>query len=100
MEIMKATKNLKPVNSIFVILLVLLISSCSAFQSSKKAARSNYEEGMNFLKVNQFDKAIESFSKAIELDPQYLEAYYGRGKALTDSMQYDRAMDDFDKATE
>ena len=44
-------------------------------------------------------RAIEAYSKAIELDPSYAEAYYARGSAYYyNNGQYDRAIEDSSKA--
>ncbi|MEN6321237.1 MAG: tetratricopeptide repeat protein [Syntrophaceae bacterium] len=44
--------------------------------------------------------AIAEFSKAIELNPKYAEAYNGRGTLYNQLGKYDQAIDDFDKAME
>ena len=44
--------------------------------------------------------AIAEFSKAIELNPKYAEAYNGRGTVYNQLGKYDQAIDDFDKAME
>ena len=48
----------------------------------------------------QHDKAILDFSKAIEIDPMYAEAYANRGVAYGILGQYDKAISDFNKAIE
>jgi tetratricopeptide (TPR) repeat protein len=49
-------------------------------------------------KDKDFDMAIEAFTSAIALDPNYAHAYIGRGNAYADKGQYDRAIEDFNKA--
>jgi tetratricopeptide (TPR) repeat protein/MinD-like ATPase involved in chromosome partitioning or flagellar assembly len=44
--------------------------------------------------------AIRSFSKSIELNPNYAIAYNGRGNAYLDLKQYDLALADYNKAIE
>ncbi|MCB0166741.1 MAG: tetratricopeptide repeat protein [Anaerolineae bacterium] len=48
----------------------------------------------------QYDKAIEEYSKAIELDPQYVDAYNYRGIAYANSEQYEKAIVDYNTAIE
>ena len=47
-----------------------------------------------------YNKAIEAYDKAIELDPQDGSAYSYRGWAYTELTQYKRAITDLDKAIE
>ncbi len=48
----------------------------------------------------QLDKAIADFTKAIEKNPRFAEAYYFRGLVYYDKGQYDKAISDFTKAIE
>jgi Tfp pilus assembly protein PilF len=58
------------------------------------------ENGISFGKSGEYEKAIECFGKAIELDPNYVKAYNNRGNAYSDLMQYERAIEDYNKAIE
>ncbi len=49
---------------------------------------------------NQYDKAIAAYTKAIEINPQYAEAYKNRGIVYSDLKDYDKAMADNNKAIE
>jgi tetratricopeptide (TPR) repeat protein len=46
------------------------------------------------------DKAIADYTKAIEINPQYISAYYNRGVAWYDKGDYDKAIVDYTKAIE
>ena len=48
----------------------------------------------------ELDRAIADFSSAIELKPNYVEAYARRGRAHASMGQYDRAIADYNKAIE
>ena len=48
----------------------------------------------------EHDRAIEDYSRAIELDPEYAPAYYNRGNAYSDKGEYDRAIEDLNRAIE
>jgi tetratricopeptide (TPR) repeat protein len=41
----------------------------------------HYDQGMLEFSMAEFDKAIESYRKAVELDPQYLDAWHALGMA-------------------
>ena len=52
------------------------------------------------LEMRRYDCAIETSSKAILLNPDYTEAYIGRGTAYALKEDLDRAIEDLIKATE
>ena len=66
--------------------------------ASSIAAGSPFDEGLRYLESHEFEKAIDAFTRDIELNPQYAEAYYNRGLAYGNLGQDQRAVDDFDEA--
>lgn len=50
------------------------------------------------LKITDPIKAIEYFNNAIKLQPDFVEAYIGRGSSYSDLGQYQQAIEDFNKA--
>lgn len=56
--------------------------------------------GNALYSINEFDKAISDYSKAIDINPNYLLAYYNRGLAWINKEDYDKAIKDYDKAIE
>jgi Tfp pilus assembly protein PilF len=59
-----------------------------------KVAVAYNNMGRYFRVNNQYDKAIESYSKAIEIDPKGFRAYGNRGKAYFDTGKPDEALSD------
>ncbi len=55
-------------------------------------AKLEYNLGIDFYKVGQYDKAMSCFRKAIEIDPNYIDAYYNLGSILEFLKQYDAAL--------
>jgi len=51
-----------------------------------------YGIGAEYLKLNQFDKAVEHLRKAVEKDPKYSAAWKLLGKALADAGRNDEAI--------
>ena len=43
------------------------------------------------------DNAVEDYSRAIIINPNYTDAYYRRGRTYYSKLQYDKAIDDFNK---
>ncbi len=60
------------------------------YQAMSKGHASNKEE--------DYKSAIKNYSKAIELDSTYAEAYFSRGTVKLNNFQFDEAIADFDKA--
>lgn len=50
--------------------------------------------------MKQFDAALASFDRVLELDPRFAEAYSYRGAVLQDRKQLDAALASYDKAIE
>jgi len=51
-----------------------------------------YSLGNEYLKLGQFDKAVEHFQKAVAHDPRYSAAWKLLGKALVEANRNDEAM--------
>ncbi len=73
-----------------------------------KEANNISPEAINFYRIatlehlilNDFDKALLNFDKAIEIDNQFEEAYTGKGYLYNDLEEYENALLNFDKAIE
>jgi len=61
-------------------------------------AEQFYGHGIKLYKRNEYDASIGDFSRAIELDPEYVDAYYLRGRAYNDQNKGEQAISNFDKA--
>lgn len=71
-------------NNLKLILLVsvLCISLTPAFADLAGDAKLQYNQGVEYYKVGAYDKAAESFRKATELDPNYIDAYFNLGSLM------------------
>jgi serine/threonine protein kinase len=56
--------------------------------------------GIKSLEDEDYDGAIENFTKAIKLNPNYSEAYNNRGIAYTSKGDFERAVSDYNIAIE
>lgn len=54
--------------------------------------------GNAYDNLKEYDKAIEDYDKAIELDPKFAYTYNGRGITYYKKGNYDKAKKDFDYA--
>lgn len=48
-------------------------------EHNQECAETYYIRGLAHSKKGELDKAIENYTKAIELKPDYADAYYNRG---------------------
>ena len=57
-------------------------------------------EGNACFNNKEYEKALEAYAKALELDPEYVYAYNGRGNAYKALGEYEKAVSDYDRALE
>ena len=62
--------------------IVLLLSTANVNADNMTEAKLQYNKGIDFYKIGQYDRSMECFRKAIELDPDYIDAYYNLGSIL------------------
>ena len=55
-------------------------------------------KGFVKYKSKNYEGAIEDYNKALDLDPNYTEAYYNRGLAKDELQDYEGAIEDYNKA--
>jgi len=60
--------------------------------SKLKYAKKIFEKGKSALDLKHFKEAIKWFDKALEIDPQYIDAWFLKGEAYENC-------EDFEKAT-
>jgi len=81
--------------------IMLLLFACA--NNNKKYADEYYEQGLVFYKSMEYDRSIDDFTKALEINPKDKEnhkVYYMRGRSYMENRQYNEAINDFTKALE
>lgn len=58
-------------------------------------AKLEYNQGVDYYRAGQYDRSMASFRRAIELDPNYVDAYYNLGLILEYLKQDDAALSTF-----
>ena len=61
-------------------------------------AETYNDRGIAYCQDGEYDQAIDSFSKAVELDPNYVEAYNNRGITYYCKGDFDLAIQEFNQA--
>ena len=84
----------------FGLLVLTAVDGLCQNTSRNKEAVKAFERGEAFFKGNEFQKAIEEYTKAIELEPEWAEAFMGRGNARGWGLDanFELGQEDYDKA--
>jgi len=61
-------------------------------------AEELFKQGINFCNLERYEEALKAFEKAIEINPQFVEAWNGKGIALYNRERYKEALKAFNKA--
>ena len=69
-------------------------------EEEKKSKESwfYYEIGLAYLHKNESEQAISLFNKSLEINPNYAEAYFSRGRAYYFKGEYDKFGEDIKRA--
>ena len=86
----------KAKSGLFCLLLVLAVFVVLTACSSKAAtAADKIELGQKYLTELNYTEAVASFTEAIKLDPDNIQAYMGRAEAYMALGEYDKALADY-----
>ena len=79
--------------------IILLTIACAVYgvQARELAqpsveAKTQYNAGVDFYKIGKYEQAMNSFRKAIELEPDYIDAYFNLGTILEFLQQEEAAL--------
>jgi len=72
----------------------------NVFQINNNESVYYFYRGNRYYNLHQYEKAVENYTKAIELAPYYDWAYNNRGASYKNLRQYEKAIEDFKKAIE
>lgn len=88
---------MKSYNFIKVLLSILICAfiSAPAFADISTDAKLQYNKGIDYYKLGQMEEAANCFRSAVELDPNYIDAYYNLGSILEYLNQKDAALSVF-----
>jgi tetratricopeptide (TPR) repeat protein len=75
-----------------------VVSVAEGSQQIPKEARKAYEDGVKMRGRHHADKALASFDRAIEIYPDYFQAFAERGELRITRSQIDQALADFEQA--
>ncbi len=70
----------------------------SILHSGEYVANAYYQLGYFAMQEENNKEAVEMFTKAIETDPQFVDAYAARGESYENLAQFDQARADYNRA--
>lgn len=73
----------------------MLLSSNISFGAIATDAKLQYNKGIDYYQLGQYEQAAYCFKNAIELDPNYIDAYYNLGSLLEYMKQDEEALSVF-----
>jgi len=71
---------MKKIQICFICVLVFFLSCQTVLAKGGVSDEEWFERGMKYEKQNVYDEAIKMYTKAIEINDKYVEAYFRRGK--------------------
>jgi tetratricopeptide (TPR) repeat protein len=88
--------------------LILLLAGCGQTSTSEpltpeepsSTAQEHFRQGNDLSRAGDFDKAAEQYQKALDLEPQYVDAMANLGVAYYNLGQLDQAIEQYTKAIE
>ena len=70
----------------------------SEIKLKSNSASRLYQQAHSEYQSGNYPKAIEHYTQAIDVKPDYAEAYFGRGNAYDDLKDYRKAIADYTEA--
>ena len=79
----------------FTVIVLTLFTCCSSVAGITNDAKIEYNKGIDYYQLGQYESAAESFKRAVDLDPNYIDAYYNLGSILEFLHKDDEALNAF-----
>src|SRR5260370_6949 len=70
----------------------------NSFNLSSKTKEQWLQEGITYYNAKSYEESLTACEKALQLDPRYAQAYYGKGLALSKLERYDEAREVYKNA--
>lgn len=78
-----------------IVLVAVLLTACASGASKAATAADKIELGQKYLTELNYTEAVASFTEAIKLEPNNIQAYMGRAEAYLALGEYDKALKDY-----
>ncbi len=78
---------------------ILIVSLLLSINVKGQSAKKHFKAGEDYTESKNFEFAIDEFTKAVALDPDFTKAFVERGKLYDKAGNNEAAIEDFSKAT-
>lgn len=82
---------------LITLLIVISAAGYSFAAEISNQAKLQYNQGVDYYKLGEYEKSITAFKQAIEIEPNYTDAYYNLGSILEFMKQDEAALSVFQK---
>jgi len=79
-------------------LLVIIVTACLPLVAFTQNAKQYYKTGLTFVEAGNYQDAIDQFTKALDLEPEYTQAYVERARSYEAYDDLKNAADDLKRA--
>ena len=86
---------MKLTNLIKTVILTMSFIGLPSFADITTDAKLEYNKGIDYYQLGQYDNAITAFRNAVDLDPNYIDAYFNMGSLLEYLKQDEEALNAF-----
>lgn len=90
----------KKIDDMKKIVILLVMSVMASSMLFAQTAKGSFKAGKTFCKASNYSDAVNQFTKAIELDPSYAEAYAARAEAYVMTEEFELAAKDYERAAQ
>ena len=87
--------------SLLIIAALFLISSGVVAQTNHSqfdSAKKFYQQGLDLFEARQLSQAVDSFRQALQIDPEYADAYAALGRTYFKMREWQKASDYLNRA--
>ena len=88
----------------FLVIAVLFLSISSGVLAQTnhnqfESARKFYQQGLELIEARQLSQAVDSFRQALQIDPEYADAYAALGRTYFKMREWQKASDNLNRAS-
>jgi protein involved in polysaccharide export with SLBB domain len=88
----------------FLVIAVLFLNISSGVLAQTnhnqfESARKFYQQGLELIEARQLSQAVDSFRQALQIDPEYADAYAALGRTYFKMREWQKASDNLNRAS-
>ena len=92
---LRTTVQLPSIAGLVLLCICVFVAGISLVVSVQKYAAFHNTKGVHYYESGNLELAVDSYTKAIRLNPDYAQAYFNRGNACYDMGEWELALQDY-----